>query len=211
VDSTSSRPTIELPPPSPGTVSLDDALSTRRSIRQLSNESLSDAELSLLLWSMQGLTPDGNRTSPSAGATYPVEIYVLNERGVLRYRPASHDLEMVSADDIRPALYQEAAEQDAVRDAAAIFVIAGVFERTAVKYGERSVRYVHMEVGHVGQNLMLEVTALGLGTVPVGSFDDAAVSRVLALPAEHVPLYVFPVGHRNAQALRAGTGSNQSK
>lgn len=194
MDTTPTRPTVDLPAPSPGTVSLDDALSTRRSIRQLASAPLSDLELSRLLWSMQGLTPAGNRTSPSAGATYPIELYVLTDDGVFRYLPAGHKLEVVSPQDARPALYREAAGQDAVRDAAAIFVITGVFERTAAKYGERSVRYVHIEVGHVAQNLMLEVTALGLGTVPVGSFDDNAVSRVLGLPSDHVPLYLFPVG-----------------
>lgn len=198
MDTTPTRPTVDLPAPSPGTVSLDDALSTRRSIRQLGSAPLSDLELSRLLWSMQGMTPAGNRTSPSAGATYPIELYVLTADGVFRYLPAGHKLEVASPQDARPALHQEAAGQDAVRDAAAIFVITGVFERTAAKYGERSVRYVHIEVGHVAQNLMLEVTALGLGTVPVGSFDDDAVSRVLGLPADHVPLYLFPVGWPNA-------------
>lgn len=194
MDTTPTRPTVELPAPSPGTVSLDDALSTRRSIRQLGGAPLSDLELSHLLWSMQGMTPADNRTSPSAGATYPIELYVLTADGVFRYLPAAHNLEVLSPQDARPALYREAAGQDAVRDAAVIFVITGAFERTAARYGERSVRYVHIEVGHVAQNLMLEVTALGLGTVPVGSFDDDAVSRVLELPSDHVPLYLFPVG-----------------
>ena len=198
MDPTPTRPTVDLPAPSPGTVSLDDALLTRRSIRQLTSGPLSDADLSQLLWSMQGTTPAGNRTSPSAGATYPIEVYVLNERGVLHYRAITHDLEVVSVSDARRALYQDAAGQDSVRDAEAIFVITGVFERTAAKYGERSVRYVHIEVGHVAQNLMLEATARGLGTVPVGSFDDDAVSRVLRLPSDHVPLYLFPVGRPNA-------------
>jgi len=197
VDTTPPRPTIELPAPSPGTVSLDEALATRRSIRQLTDEPLSDAELSRLLWSMQGSTPRGNRTSPSAGATYPIEVYVLTADGVFRYRTATHDLEVVSPRDARPRLHREAAGQDSVRDAAAIFVITGVFERTAAKYGERAVRYVHIEVGHVGQNLMLEATALGLGTVPVGSFDDDAAARILGLSADHVPLYLFPVGEPN--------------
>ena len=194
METTPARPTINLPAPSPGTVGLDEALASRRSIRQLSNDALAGADLSLLLWSMKGLTPAGNRTSPSAGATNPIEVYVLDERGVLHYRPTTHTLDVVSPDDVRSAFHQEAAGQDAVRDAAAIFVIAGVFDRTAVKYGERSVRYVHLEVGHVAQNLMLEATALGLGTVPVGSYDDEAASRLLDLPSDHVPLYVFPVG-----------------
>ena len=211
MDTTPSRTTIDLPAPSPGIASLDRVLAIRRSIRQLIDDPLSDAEISHLLWSMQGITPAGNRTSPSAGATYPIELYVLTADGVFRYLPTIHSLEVVSPQDARPTLHREAAGQDAVRDAAAIFVITGVFERTAVKYGERSVRYVHIEVGHVAQNLMLEATALGLGTVPVGSFDDDAVSRVLALPSDHVPLYIFPVGHPPTEALRAKTVLKQSK
>ena len=195
MDTTPSRPTIDLPSPSRGTVSLDDALATRRSNRQLTNEPLSDAELSRLLWSMQGLTPSGNRTSPSAGATYPIEVYVLTADGVSQYRTATHDLVAVSSHDARSSLHREAAGQDPIRDAAVVFVIAAVFERTAAKYGERAPRYVHIEVGHVAENLLLEVAALGLASVPVGSFDDDAVSRVLDLPADHVPLYLLPVGH----------------
>lgn len=197
MDTTPTRPIIDLPPPTPGVARLDDALATRRSIRQLTGEPLSETELSHLLWSMQGMTPAGNRTAPSAGATYPIEVYVLTAGGVLRYRSATHDLEIVSAQDARSMLHGQAAGQDSVRDAAAIFVITGVVERTAAKYGERAVRYVHLEVGHVAQNLMLEATALGLGTVPVGSFDDDAVARVLELPVDHVPLYLFPVGRPN--------------
>ena len=211
METTPARPTISLPSPSPGTANLDDVLASRRSIRQLSNEALADSDLSLLLWSMQGLTPAGNRTAPSAGATYPIELYVLDERGVLHYRTATHTLEVVSVDDVRSAFYREAAGQDAVRDGAAIFVITGVFDRAATKYGERSVRYVHLEVGHVAQNLMLEATALGLGTVPIGSYDDDAVSRLLDLPSDHEPLYVFPVGRPTASALEAGTGLKRSK
>jgi SagB-type dehydrogenase family enzyme len=143
---------------------------------------------------MQGMTPAGNRTSPSAGATYPIELYVLTADGVLHYRPSTHDCEVVSERDARSTLHAEAAGQDAVRDAAAVFVITGVFERTSARYGERASRYVHFEVGHVAQNLVLEATALGLGTVPIGSFDDDAVARVLDLPADHVPLYLLPVG-----------------
>jgi SagB-type dehydrogenase family enzyme len=73
-------------------------------------------------------------------------------------------------------------------------VICGVFARTAGKYGDRAVRYVHLEAGHVGQSLLLQAVALGLGGVPIGAFDDAGVRRVLNLPTDHEPLYLIPIG-----------------
>ena len=188
-------PIVELPAPSGGGTRLDDTLAARRTTRELSGSPLTDVELSRLLWSAQGITPAGNRTAPSAGATYPIELYLLTARGVFHYRPHHHDLEIVSDDDKRLLLFDEDVGQDAVRDAAAVFVVTAVFARTAAKYGDRAVRYVHIEVGHVAENLLLQATALGLGGVPVGSFDDDAVAKILGLPADHEPLYLLPIGH----------------
>ncbi|MEA3501736.1 MAG: SagB/ThcOx family dehydrogenase [Actinomycetota bacterium] len=176
-------------------MSLDEALATRRTMRELSGPPLTDTEISQLLWSAQGLTPAGNRTSPSAGATYPTELYLLTARGVFHYRPHHHDLEIVSGEDKRLSLFDNAVGQEAVRDAPAVFFVTAVFARTAAKYEDRAVRYVHIEAGHVAQNLLLQATALGLGAVPVGSFDDDAVSEILDLPGDHEPLYLLPVGH----------------
>ncbi|MFV9673510.1 MAG: SagB/ThcOx family dehydrogenase, partial [Acidimicrobiia bacterium] len=114
--------------------------------------------------------------------------------GVFHYRPHRHDLEAVSEDDVRLRLFSGAVSQDAVRDAPAVFVVAAVFSRTEAKYGDRAVRYVHIEAGHVAQNVLLQATALGLGAVPVGAFDDTAVSEIIGLPTDHEPLYLLPVG-----------------
>ena len=193
---TKSGATVPLPDPSlHGGMSLSEALAIRRTMRELSDLPLTEDELSQLLWSTQGIVPAGNRTAPSAGATYPTEIYLLTARGVFHYRPHRHDLEVVVSQDVRARLFSDAVGQESVRDAAAVFVVTAVFERTAAKYGDRAVRYVHIEAGHVAQNLLLQATALGLGTVPVGSFDDAAVSEILGLPHDHEPLYLIPVGH----------------
>ena len=76
-----------------------------------------------------------------------------------------------------------------------MFVIAAVFARSEVKYGDRAERYVHMEAGHVAQNILLQAVALDLGGVPMGAFVDGDVRLVLGLPADSAPLYLVPVGH----------------
>jgi SagB-type dehydrogenase family enzyme len=188
----------DLPPPvrSSG-VALEEALSNRRSMREYADEPLTTAELGQLLWAAQGITNErGFRTAPSAGALYPLEVYLLTAEGVFHYEPQHHRLRLMSQDDARPALYQAALQQDPVRKASAVFVVAAVYARTVQKYGEeRSPRYVHMEAGHAAQNLLLQATALGLGSVPIGAFHDQQVQKALGLPADHQPLYLIPVGH----------------
>jgi len=86
--------------------------------------------------------------------------------------------------------------QEFITQAPAVFVIVAIYERMSGKYGAaRSPRYVYMEVGHAAQNLLLEAVVLGLGGVPVGAFEDGALQKALALPADHRPLYLIPVGH----------------
>ena len=193
-----STETTMLPTPvREGQLSLEDVLERRRSIRDFTNEPLTEAEISQLLWSAQGITdPRGYRTAPSAGALYPLEIYVATADGFYHYEPEPHHLTRLADRDLRPALHQAALSQDAIIEAPAVFVIAAVYARTEKKYGaERSPRYVHMEVGHAAQNLLLQAVALGLGSVPIGAFQDSQVHDVLSLPANHRPLYLIPVGH----------------
>ena len=195
MDTTSSRSTVDLPAPPHCDMSLDEAFENRRTMHELSGPRLTEADISLLLWSAQGITLAGNRTAPSAGATYPIELYLLTARGLYLYRPTHHDLEVVSSEDKRLPLFDNAVDQESVRDAPAVFVVTAVLERTSAKYGDRAVRYVHIEVGHVAQNLLLQAATLGLGGVPVGAFDDDAVSEILGLPDDHEPLYLLPIGH----------------
>lgn len=192
---------VSLPaPPTAGAISLEEALARRRSVREFIPGALTLAEISRLLWAAQGVTEPGRRTAPSAGATYPLEIYLVAgdveglAAGVYRYRPGRHRLEAVTDDDIRLTLAAAAWGQGCVRRAAAVVAIAAVFERTAARYGERGERYVHMEAGHAAQNLLLQATALGLGAAPVGAFSDTLVSRLLRLPDGETPLYLIPVG-----------------
>ncbi len=179
-----------------GEVSLEEVLELRRSVRAFVDTPLTEAEIGQLLWAAQGVTDDaGHRTTPSAGALYPLEIYVATSNGLFRYNPARHGLALHAPGDRRPHMQAAGLYQDAIGDAPAIFVIAAVYQRTEVKYGARAPRYVHMEAGHAGQNILLEAVALGLAAVPMGAFDDALLSEALALPEDQRPLYLIPVGY----------------
>ena len=183
-------------PVTDGEVSLETALSQRRSVRAFKTRPLTEAELGQLLWAAQGITGgSGGRTAPSAGALYPLEVYVATADGLFHYDVDLHALAVVSRTDLRLALYEAAGRQTAVGRAPAVFVIAAVYERTAVKYGaDRGSRYVHLEAGHAAQNLLLQAVALGLGAVPIGAFDDAGVQAALGSAEDGEPLYLIPVG-----------------
>ncbi len=189
---------MQLPAPEQkGKMSLEEALARRRSVREFTTKALTERELSQLLWAAQGIThPEGLRTAPSAGALYPLEIYVATASGFYHYEPRPHRLIQLSERDLRAAVRRAALDQEAITQAPAVFVIAAVYERTSRKYGAaRTSRYVHMEAGHAAQNLLLETVALGLGGVTIGAFKDDVVQNALALPADHRPLYLIPVGH----------------
>jgi SagB-type dehydrogenase family enzyme len=179
------------------------ALQERRSVREFSKEALGVEEVSQLVWAAQGITHgDGFRTAPSAGALYPLELYIAVgnvagiEPGVYKYHPSSHQLIPVVAEDRRRQLASAALEQSWIRDAAAVLVFAAVEARTTKKYGQRGVRYIHIEVGHAAQNVFLQAVALGLGAAVVGAFDDSSVARVMSLEKEEQALYLMPVGRK---------------
>lgn len=186
---------VKLPAPrTNGAVSLEDSLSHRRSVREFTSATLTWDEIGQLLWAAQGITHDqGKRTAPSAGATYPLELYVMTADGLFHYVPRRHEVARLNARDLRRDVRRAAGEQEAI-DAPALFVFAAVPARTATRYGDRAIRYVHIEVGHAAQNLLLEAGALGLGAVPVGAFSDTELQRVLGLPAGQIVLYIVPVG-----------------
>ncbi len=193
---------IALPTPRyDGAMSLEQALLKRRSVRGYRDEPLTLAELGQLLWAAQGITDlAGFRTAPSAGALYPMEVYAVVRSvtglatGVYRYRPSEHALERTATGNCLVELSQAALGQAAVRDAAVVLVLAAVYERTTQKYGERGVRYVHMEAGHVSQNVYLQAVSLGLGTVAIGAFYDEEVKKVVGLADNEQPLYLMPIG-----------------
>ncbi len=193
---------VKLPEPRrTGTMSLEAALWARQSIRTLARDSLALADVGQLLWAAQGQNrPNGHRTAPSAGATYPLELYVLAARvrglpaGVYQYRPAGHELAPVASGDRVAQLIGTAVRQAWIAEAPAVFVFAADYERTAPRYRERTERYVSMEVGFAAQNLYLEAAALGLGTTFAGSFQDSTLAKVVGLPDAQRPLGIMPVG-----------------
>jgi SagB-type dehydrogenase family enzyme len=180
-----------------GSRPLEGLLDTRLSVREFADESLDRAVLGQLLWATGGTTFAGrvmHRTTPSAGALYPLELYLVTKNGLARYDPDAHALITLKQTDLRAGLSAAALGQDWVGQAPAIIVIAAEPQRTEVKYGGRGDRYVLIEAGCACQNLLLQATALGLGSVPVGAFDDNRVARVLGLPASQRALLIVPVG-----------------
>jgi SagB-type dehydrogenase family enzyme len=199
---TDRKSTIELPEPrTRGSVSLEQSLAARRSVRRYSENPLELEQTGQLLWAAQGITSrQGFRTAPSAGALYPLEIYAVVgqaaglEPGIYRYGPRDHQLKLRKEGVHTEALCRAALSQSAVCDAPLCLVITGVMARTTGKYGKRGVQYVFLEAGHAAQNVLLQAAAMGLGAVPVGAFKDGAVSRLLELEEGEEPLYILPVG-----------------
>ncbi len=154
------------------------------------------------MWSAQGINDEttGFRTAPSAGATFPIEIYLLIgnaedvANGVYRYNYREHVLEKIIADDRRHELFEVSLRQPSITNAPVVMVITGVLARTEQRYGQRALRYVYMEAGHVAQNVYLQGVALDIGTVVIGAFQDDGVSDVLQLADGEHPLYIMPLG-----------------
>ncbi len=195
---------IPLPKPSlKGELSLEEVILKRRSTRVFSSRSIKKSQLSQFLWASQGITRGYYRTVPSAGATYPLEVFIVVgeggveslDAGAYRYLPREHCIIRHLPGDLRKGLCSACLGQDFIRRAPVSFLVCAEYSRTTAGYGNRGVRYVHMEVGHLGQNLALQGEALGLCSVMVGAFHDDYVSRLLGLPGELNPLYVIPVGY----------------
>lgn len=181
---------------------LEELLWRRRSVREFVRRPLSLQHAAQVLWAGQGITDRiGLRTAPSAGGLYPLELFLVAgditglPAAVYRYHPQGHELGLLVLGDRRRGLAEATFGQQFIAEAAATLLIAAIFERTTRNYGERGIRYVHIEAGHAAQNVCLECTALGLATVSVGAFDDVGVHRALGLPTGTEPLYLLPVGH----------------
>jgi|GEM_PF-191858 SagB-type dehydrogenase family enzyme len=206
---------VKLPAPEQkGSVSVEEALAGRRSVRQYSGTPLTLKETGQVLWAAYGITrpePDvpfmrgGMRTAPSAGALYPLDIYLFAgdvtdlPAGIYYYNSPTHELWLLTEGDQRPKLY-EAAMQPWVKEAPASLVFSAVFERTTKKYGPRGrERYVCMDLGHSGENVYLQCGALGLATVAIGAFSDAEVRFATGMTRQEEPLYIMPVGRMPAE------------
>lgn len=189
---------IQLPPPvTKGKISLEGTILSRRSKRSFSPKDLTLAQISQILWAGQGITAGRGsyRAAPSAGALYPMEIYVLTKQGLYHYLPEGHKLEVLTEKDLRPALAGAALGQSAVSEAALDIIICAVYSRITGRYGQRGIIYAAIEAGHIAQNIHLQAVALGLGSVPIGAFSDEGVKNILSLPKDNEPLYIIPVGY----------------
>lgn len=193
---------INLPTPSYSSrVSIEAALRQRRSIREYEDSPVTLEEVSQILWAAQGISSEeGFRTAPSAGALYPLELYLVAgnvagiSQGVYKYQPNIHRLVRIAEGDIRSELAGAALGQKPVEDAAAVLVFTAVYERTTVRYGGRGVWYVHMEAGSVAQNIYLQAVSLELGTVFIGAVEDEIVKDLIKLPENERPIGVMPIG-----------------
>ena len=188
---------VNLPKPNlEGSMSLEQAIVTRRSRREFLPKPLTLEQIGQLAWAAQGQDARSKyRTVPSAGATYPLELFLLSQEGLFHYLLAKHALEKLGDRDLRSDLALAAWGQGFVEAAPLTLVFAAQFTRTTTRYGQRGVRYVYMEAGHAAQNVHLQAESLGLGSVAVGAFDDASVSKVLALPDHLEPIYMVVVGY----------------
>ncbi|MCU0848377.1 MAG: SagB/ThcOx family dehydrogenase [Spirochaetes bacterium] len=193
---------IKLPEPKlSGGQSIEETLLKRRSVRIFSDAPIDIRDAAQLLWAGQGTTLGGRyRTAPSAGALFPLEIFLVAGNitglrpGIYRYLPGSHGLEQVLEGDERNGLCEASLGQDPVRLAPAVIVIASAYERNAKKYRGRGIRYADMEAGHSAQNICLQAVSLDLGTVVIGAFDDDRVKKIVKMKTGELPLYVIPVG-----------------
>lgn len=188
---------IQLTPPQlTGPVSLEQVIANRRSIRRFADGPISLDDISQLLWAGQGITEPGKglRAAPSAGAIYPITLYVLNRDGIFTYNPEKHSLMQILDRDVRENLAAAALDQQVVSDAACDIVIAGSVRKLAVKYGSRAEKFMLLEAGHIAENILLQSVSLGLAAVPVGGFAERAVARVCKLSPNMEPLYIICLG-----------------
>ncbi len=189
---------IELPEPDrKGSMSLEQAVISRRSCRDFSSKALSLEQISQLTWAAQGQEQGGRfHNVPSAGATYPLELFAVKETGLFHYLPGKHALEEIAKEDLRGKLCAAAWGQEFMAKAPLTLVITAEFVRTTGRYGKRGFRYVYLEAGHAAQNIHLQAESLGLGSVAMGAFDDVSVSSVLSLPENLEPVYMVTTGYR---------------
>jgi SagB-type dehydrogenase family enzyme len=190
--------TMELNLPKPilkGSKSVEECIFKRESVRRYKDKVIEIEKISQILWAAQG-KKGYKRTVPSAGATYPLEIYVtLKDKGYFHYNLDKHILELVCDEDISGKLASASWNQQFISEVYLNVIICAIFARTTQRYGERGVRYVLIEVGHCAQNIHLEAVSLGLASVPIGAYDDDKVKAVLDLPKNIEPLYIIPIGY----------------
>lgn len=196
--------TPRLPLPQPdlaGGLSTEAAMAMRRSTRSYSPEPMALEELSRVLLLTGGLSGDGRRHHPSSGALYPIETYAVVHRvagldpGVYHYGVEHHELHQVRAGDFRGYVVEHGLNQEFLGECAVVIYLTMIFQRMRFKYGERSYRYGAIEAGHLGQNVYLGATSMGLGVCAVGAYDDVGINQLLGIDGvEEVSMYLLSLG-----------------
>ncbi len=195
---------IVLPEPAcPSSTPLADCLRLRRSCRDYSEAPLKLEEVSRLIWAAQGITaPGGLRTAPSPGAIYPIRSYFAAFRveglptGFYSYDPDTHSLSLLAKGDRQRRLAKAAGDQQCVSDCAAALLLTAWYKRIQREFGDPAFTLTAMEAGHIGQNWLLQATALGLGAIGAGKLDPAALKLLLPIPQDEEPLYMLLAGRR---------------
>ena len=205
-----SEPVIDLPNPKTVTleeVSLRKAIDDRKSEREfIDDQSITLDALSYLLWATQGVKEadrmDAFKTVPSAGARHPLETFLLIQRvdglniGLYRYIGPSHQLQNLQAgDDVNHNLASTCLQPELIQNSAVTFIWTAVAYRMTWRYGDRGYRYIHLEAGHVGQNLYLASQMVGCGICTTAAFNDDDLNRTLRIDGkDHFAVYIGAIG-----------------
>ncbi|MFX1505062.1 MAG: SagB/ThcOx family dehydrogenase [Promethearchaeota archaeon] len=193
---------ISLPPPDlAGHLPLNSAIHQSKTTKDLRDYPLEIKEISQILWALQGITHGINkRTVPSAGATYPLEIYLLHNRttpfkkGCFHYVPQGHQLIQLSSSYNESQFLSSflGEDRDAVSNVSTVFLIFADYSRTTYRYGDRGVQYVHLEVGHAIQNFLLQLTSLNFNSRIISDINSVKLQECINTTLD--PMVVLPVG-----------------
>jgi SagB-type dehydrogenase family enzyme len=190
-------------------MSFEDVILSRRSSRDFSGEPLSFSEVAKLLHFANGITGSiytGDRVdqlfraSPSGGALYPVEIYLIAltvsglASGLYHYNPLENNLEALSNKKAAQEL-KKITHIEEVSNAAAVIALSGISAKSRLKYGERGYRFMLLEAGHIAQNILLTAHSLLLAAFSIGGFIDDELDELLGIDGiDEVSLYLVAVG-----------------
>jgi len=199
------RPSLKLPAPADTDMNLETIIRLRKSVRSFSDKGLNLKHLARILLTADGLTQKRSgihrRSAPSGGALYPVEIYVIAHNvaslkpGLYHFQVSDSSLELIREGDFRKKIHEAANNQNAVGDSPVTLIITSRFDRITQKYADRGYRYAYIEAGAICQNIYLQVTALKMGTVAVGAFNDDATNELIEIDGEHeAALLIMPIG-----------------
>jgi len=194
---------IKLPEPDlNGKISLEQAIKNRRNIYQFTAELLKVNQIGQLCWAAQGITDPnrGLRAAPSVGDLYPMQLYVVLTDGLYLYSPRDHALEKKISGDVRPMLSAASFGQRVVQNSPCVFIISGSVIKLEARYRGRGEKFAYLEAGHIAQNIYLQAVSLGLGSVPVGTFEPKSVAAICKLPENLEPLYLVAVGNPAARS-----------